>query len=76
MKNLNKIVLKSFLEEYTLCFAELNEYFNKNPINILNHQEFRSFLPNIESINKKNSANYTFDLILLCLFLDRDLTPT
>lgn len=69
---MNEVVLKSFIEEYTVCLNELVEYFNKNPIDILYHQEYRSFLPKIESIDKENAAIYAFDLILLHLFLDRD----
>ncbi|MHA1729655.1 MAG: hypothetical protein ACTSWY_13140 [Promethearchaeota archaeon] len=56
-----------------MCLNEQTEYFNKAPVSVLNHQEYRTFLPDSQSINKENAASYTFDLILLHLFLDRDL---
>lgn len=69
---MNNIVLKSFIEEYTVCLNELVIYFDKNPTDILKQQEYRSFLPESKSINKEDAAIYAFDLILLHLFLDSD----
>ncbi|GAH03475.1 unnamed protein product, partial [marine sediment metagenome] len=58
-----------------MCLNELVVYFDKNPVEILNHFEYRYFLPESKSIHKKDAAIYAFDLILLHLFLDEDF-PT